>query len=200
MRISLHHPAVTIIILAAGIGELAAKDKPKQPKATPQDQISVSGHIVVSGGPILRFIATQHYDRSYVYAERAPGQPITILDVTKPNQPVIVSQFDASSGATNLVAVAGTAALSGTAVTPVNSSADTAKPSVQTIRLMDLSDPASPKVTRQFDGVTAVEKLSAGLILLADPEGVWVLSQHLADDPKMDERYARKVIYGESMY
>jgi hypothetical protein len=199
MRLSLHHPAVTIIILAAGIGQLAAKNKPKQPKATPQDQISVSGHIVVSGGPILRFIATQHYDRSYVYAERAPGQPITILDVTKPNQPVIVSQFDASSGATNLVAVAGTAALSGTAITPVNSSADTAKLSVQTIRLMDLSDPASPKVTRQFDGVTAVEKLG-GLILLANPEGVWVLSQHLADDPKMDERYARKVIYGESMY
>jgi len=139
MRISLHHPAVAIIILTAGIGQLAAKDKPKQPNASPQDQISVSGHIIVSGGPILRFIATQHYDRSYVYAERATGQPITILDVTKPNQPVIVSQFDASSGTTNLVAVAGTAALSGTAVTPVNSSADTAKPSVQTIRLMDLS-------------------------------------------------------------
>jgi hypothetical protein len=65
---------------------------------------------------------------------------------------------------------------------------------------MDLSDPASPKVTRQFDGVTAVEKLSSGLILLANQEGVWVLSQHLADDPKMGERYARKVIYGESMY
>jgi hypothetical protein len=24
--------------------------------------------------------------------------------------------------------------------------------------------------------------------------------RHLADDPKMDERYARKAIYGESMY
>src|SRR5580698_1248223 len=108
MRISLHHPAFAIVILAASIGQLAAKDKPKKPNATPQDQISVRGHIVVSGGPILRFIATQHYDRSYIYAERAPGEPITILDVTKPTQPVIVSQFDASSGATNLVAVAGT--------------------------------------------------------------------------------------------
>lgn len=200
MRISLPHSAVAIVMILAGVGQVAAKDKHKQPNASAQDQISVSGHVVVSGGPILRFIATQHYDRTYIYAERAPGQPVTILDVTKPVQPVIVSEFDASSGATNLVVVAGTAALSGTAVNPVNSSADTATPPVQTIRLMDLSDPASPKVTRQFDGVTAVEKLGGGLILLANPEGVWVLSQHLADDPKMDERYARKVIYGESMY
>jgi hypothetical protein len=36
--------------------------------------------------------------------------------------------------------------------------------------------------------------------MLANGDGVWIVSQHLADDPEEDTRYARKVIYGESMY
>ena len=193
MRIFLYR-STAIIVAAAGVCQLAAKDKPKPKGASSQDQIVVSSHLSVSGGPILRFVATQHYDRSYVYAERGSGQPVTLIDVTRPAQPVIVSQLDAASGTTNLVAVAGTAALSS------DTPAEAAKAPAQTIRLMDFSDPASPKVTRQFDGVTAVERLSNGLILLANSEGVWVLSQHLAEDPKAEERYARQVIYGDSMY
>lgn len=94
---------------------MAAKDKPKQ-----EDQISVSGHIAVPGGAILRFIATEHYGRRYIYAERAQGEPITLLDIAKPSQPTVVSQLDASSGAANLVAVAGTAALSATILSRAN--------------------------------------------------------------------------------
>ncbi len=39
-----------------------------------------------------------------------------------------------------------------------------------------------------------------GVILLANPDGIWILSQKLADDPDGDEQYAKKVIYGESRY
>jgi hypothetical protein len=179
---------------------LAAKEKHKKTAPADQDQISVAAHLAVPGSPILCFMATRHYDRSYVYAERGSGQPITLLDVTNPNRPLILSQLDSGSlpddppAATNLVAVAGTAALS------TSAPADSGKASVQTIRLLDFSDPANPKVTRQFDGVTAVQRVSGGVILLANPEGVWVLTDHLAEDPKEIERYARKVIYGESMY
>jgi hypothetical protein len=59
---------------------------------------------------------------------------------------------------------------------------------------MDFSDPAHPKVTRQFDGVTAVER-THGLILLANPEGIWILSEHLAEDPEVEAEYARRVVY-----
>jgi hypothetical protein len=176
-----------LIIVAAAAHQVSAKDKNKP---APQDQISVDAHIAVSGSPIVRFVATQHYDRSYVYAERGPGQPVTLLDVTSAAKPVVVSQLD---GGTSLVAVAGTAALSSTAP------AETGNAPAQTIRVMDFSDPADPKVTRQFEGVTAVQKIG-NVILLANAEGVWVLSQHLATDPKTDERYAREVIYGQSMF
>jgi hypothetical protein len=193
MRLSLYL-TVTLFIVTAGIPQLSAKEKHKQAAVPPQDQIIVEAHIAIPGGPITRFTATRHYDRSYVYAERGPGQPVTLLDVTNPAKPKILSQVTSSNLVNgNLVAVAGTAALSASAV-------EIAKPVPQTIRLMDFSNPADPKVTQEFTEVTAVEKLSNGLIMLADANGIRILSQHLADDPEMEERYARKVIYGESMY
>lgn len=182
---------MVLFLAAATVNQLTAREKPKQPAPAAQDQISVAGHIAVSGGPVLRFTATRHYDRSYVYAERAPGQPITLLDITRPDRPVIVS--DLSEGM-NLIAAAGTAAVSSSA--PV----DTAKGPVQTIRVMDFSDVTHPRVAQQFENVTAVGKISGGIILLANPDGIWVLTQQLASDPETDQRYARKVIYGESMY
>ncbi len=192
------YPAIALLLIASTAQQLPAKDKHKKP-GLDQDQISVAAHIAVTGGPIVRFMATNHYGRSYVYAERGPGQPITLLDVSNPGKPAIVSQLEAgqlpagASAATNLVAVSGTAAIS-------SSATETAQPSVQTIRLLDFSDPANPKVTKQFDAVTAVERISGTVTLLANSDGVWVLTNHLADNPEDDERYARKVIYGESMY
>jgi hypothetical protein len=189
MRLSLSK-STAFFLIAVSAHQLAAKDKHKPAEPKPQDQISVDAHLADSGGPILRFVATQHYDRAYVYAERGPGQPVTLIDVTKADQPTVISQLDAGA---NLVAVAGTAALSSTSV------ADATTAPAQTIRVMDFSDPANPKVTRQFEGVTAVQKIGS-VILLANADGVWVLSQHLANDPSEDERYARKVLYGDSMF
>jgi hypothetical protein len=180
------------VFVAAGIcGQAAeAKDK-KTAAAQPHDQITVEAHLSVTGGPVTHFIATRHQNNTWVYAERGSGEVTTVLDVTRPDHPRVLS--DIASGP--LVSVAGTAALfsdSGTA--------NTAPAAPQTIRVMDLSDPANPKVTRQFDGVTAVQKINGGLILLANPEGIWILSEHLTPDPDEERRYARKVIYGESMY
>jgi hypothetical protein len=182
---------VALFLLAAAGSQLSAKDKHKQP---PRDQISVAAHMPLSDGPIVRFTATRHYDRAYIYAERGSGQPITLLDITDPNKPVVVSELPASEGAASLIAVAGTAVIS------TSSAATTAVSAAQTIRLMDLSDPAHPRVTQQFENVSAVEKVSGNLTLLANPEGIWILNQRLADNPADEERYARKVIYGDSMY
>jgi hypothetical protein len=183
---------IALFLILCGSYPLSAKDKHKP--APPQDQITVAAHLAIPGAPILRFTATRHYDRSYIYAERGPGQPITLLDVTDPAKPIVVSQLDSPADTASLIAAAGTAAISTSAPSSV------AKAPAQTIRLMDFSDVAHPKVTQQFENVSAVEKISGAVTLLANPEGIWILTQRLADDPEIDERYARKVIYGESMY
>ena len=184
---------VVLLATAAGGRELAAKDKHAKPElAKPQDQIAIEAHIALSDGPVTQFIATRHYDRSYVYAEREAGKPVTLIDVTNPGHPQVLSNTSLPAASGSLLAVAGTAALASDA--PATKAAP-----AQTIRLMDFSDPANPKVTKQFDGVTAVEKVG-NVILLANGDGIWILSQHLAEDPAAEERYARKVVYGESMY
>jgi hypothetical protein len=168
-------------------GELQAKKKTAKPDAAPQDAIAIEAHIPASAGPVARFTVTQHYSRTYVYAERGPGQPVTLIDATQPSKPQVLSDLQGSASG-SLVAVAGTAALSSDA-------APAAIPAPQTIRIMDFSDPASPRVTRQFDGVTAIGK-SGSLIFLANPEGIWILSEHLALDPAVEAEYARRVVYG----
>jgi hypothetical protein len=194
------YEALALLLIASTTQQLTAKAKRGKADSTDQDRISVAAHLAVSGGPIVAFAVTSHYGRSYVYAQRAPDQPITLLEITDPGQPTIVSQIDParipSSGTNgrNLVAVAGTAAIS------TSAPSEAVKPEEQTIRLLDFSDPANPKVTRQFDKVTAVRRISGRVTLIANPEGIWVLTSHLAEDPADAERYARKVVYGESMY
>src|SRR5690348_5966650 len=107
MRNSSRFTALFLTAAVFGL-PLAAKEKKKDKADPPQDQIRVESHIAVPGGPITQFAATTHYNRSYVYADRGPGQLVTLLDVTNPAHPKILSQVTSSSGAVtgNLVAAA----------------------------------------------------------------------------------------------
>ncbi|HWE51234.1 MAG TPA: hypothetical protein VG273_15685 [Bryobacteraceae bacterium] len=133
-----------------------------------QDRITVAAYIPITDGTITGFAATQHLSGTYVYAQRANGEPATLINVTKPETPQVVA---AEVPASNYVALTGTAALT-TDAPPV------AAPPAQTLRIMDFSDPANPKEVRKFEGVTAVQRIAGGLIMLANPEGIYILSEH----------------------
>ncbi len=168
----------------------------KNPKAQPQapkDEIEVVGHIPLSGGPVRRFLATQHYSSYYLYAEHDAGKIVTLIDVTKTNQPSVLADvaYDPNSGSGSLSLVAGTAALvTSEPATP------TAPPSPQTIRIMDFSDPQNPKIAREFTGVTAMSRDERrGLVFVANADGIWILRQHFALDPEVEKAYANYVVY-----
>lgn len=176
----------TILMVAAVSG--------REGHAKARDQIVIESRLTVAAGPITRFIATRHYGRSYVYAVRAAGLPVTLIDVTDPSHPRILSEAALPTPSSSLLAVVGTAALAGDASAAAPAAA-------QTVRLMDFSDPNQPKVTKQFDNVTAIDTVQAGgITLVANSDGIWILSQHFAEDPAVEQRYAKKVVYGESMY
>jgi hypothetical protein len=186
--------ATVLLITAIGGRLLHARDKhPQLENAKAQDQIVVESHIALAASPITRFIVTRHYDRTYVYAVREAGKLVTLIDVTDRRHPRILSEAGLPTISSSLLAVAGTAALAGDASV-------TASSPLQTIRLMDFSDPVQPKIAKQFDNVTAVESVAGGVMLLANSEGIWILSQQFAEDPAVEKRYANKVVYGESMY
>jgi hypothetical protein len=180
------------VLLAGLILTSGADARDKKPKAPdPKDQIEVVGHIPLTGGPVKRFLSTQHYSSYYLYAERENGGNATLIDITKTDQPAVLG--DMASG--NLTMVAGTAALvSGQA-------AGSIPEAPQTVKIMDFSDPRDPKVAREFTGVTAMSKDDQrGLIFVANADGVWILRRHFAEDPEVQRAYEDYVIYGSSMY
>jgi hypothetical protein len=175
----------------------AKNKKPKTSPPDPTDQIEVVGHIPLTNGPVRRFLATQHYSSYYLYAEHEGGAQVTLIDVTKTDRPAVLADvaYMPSNAAGSVAVVAGTAALVSS-----DASASTALPP-QTLRIMDFSDPKNPKLAREFADVTAMSRDDGrGLIFLANPEGIWILAQHLAEDPEVKRAYEYYVIYGSSMY
>lgn len=172
---------------------MSAKDKKAQ--AEPKDEIQVVGHVPLPAGPVKRFFSTQHYSNCYLYAERENGRGVTLIDITKPARPKVLADLAyGSANAQGLSLVAGTAAL----VTNEPVAAASSLP--QSIKIMDLSDPANPQVAREFTGVTAMSRDDRrGLIFVANADGIWILQQHLAQDPEVEKAYANYVIYGMSM-
>ncbi len=157
-----------------------------------EDQIQVVGHVAISG-PITQLLPTQHFSSFYLYAEHEPGKALTLIDVTKANDPTVVNSLpypaDAASG--NLVAVAGMAGLAVDRQGP----SKPARPSV--VRIMNFADPSHPKVAREFAGVTAITTDNRRrLIFLADSEGIWILREHFAEDPGIVQEYSDYVQYG----
>lgn len=159
----------------------------------PADSIEVAGHIPLTGGPVTDFVWTQHYSSDYLYAEHAQGKNITLIDVTQAAHPTVLAELpNASEGnGQSLLLVTGTAAL-------VSSDQNAARPAAtpRTLKVMNYSDPQHPKVAREFTGVTAMgQDNQRGLVFVANGEGIWILQQHFALDPQVEEAYAREVMY-----
>jgi lipocalin len=176
------------LAIALSLLPAAAMGRSKSKEPAPKDAIDVAGQISITGGPVTRLVTTQHYSRTYLYAEHASTNTITVIDVTDRSHPQIVSNL-AGTGA--LLSATGDAALV-SSIEPVA----LAVPTARTISILDFSDKASPKVAREFKGVTTVGTDDAhGLVFLADTDSIWILHRNPALDPEVQERYAHDVVY-----
>jgi len=117
-------------------------------------------------------------DKRYLYVQKASKQGFTVIDVTKPQNPALVGRTAPSNDATagNLELVGPNVGL---AEVPDKSSKGlirSADQPTETVKVLDLSDPAHPKVLQTFNGVTSILLDSAhGLIYLTNNEGLWIL-------------------------
>jgi len=180
--------AATLLLLSTVLE--ARTKKVAQVKAPPQDEIEVVGHIPLAGGPVRRFMATQHFSSHYLYAEHDSGSNVTLIDVSRVARPAVLGEV-AVPFTGRLDTVAGTAAMmtesDGNAV-PVSAP--------RTIRILNFSDPQHPVVAREFTGVTATSRDEhRGLIFIANAEGIWILHQKFAEDPELEKAYAHQVVY-----
>jgi hypothetical protein len=172
---------------------LSAKNK-KTSAPGPKDEIEVVGHVPLTGGPVKRFTSTQHYSSYYLYAEHETGGNVTLIDITRISQPLVLADiaYAPNSGSGSLSVVTGTAALVSS-----EPAASTSAAAPQTITIMDLSDPKNPQVAREFTGVTAMSRdQGRGLIFVANADGIWILRQRFAEDPAAQKAYEDYVLYG----
>jgi hypothetical protein len=181
IRLALH--LVCCVLLIASVSPARNKDK----KLPEKDSFDVVGHLVLDGGVVNHLVATKHFSSNYVYAESSDAHTLAVIDVTDAAHPRVLSVVNRTG---SLLTAAGDAAL-----VSADSPTPAAIPS-RTISILDFSDKANPKVTREFVNVTSIGyDDQRGLVFLVNGEGMWVLHRNQPLDPEIQERYAHDVIY-----
>jgi hypothetical protein len=117
--------------------------------------------------------------RAYLYVRQASQQGYTVFDVTKPERPRLLNQL--SQG--NLTILDSGLAISETPDTASSSPSvvDAGRAGSRTpesVRALDVSNPAHPRTVQTFEGVTSIVRDDASsLIYVANGNGIWILSQ-----------------------
>lgn len=118
-------------------------------------------------------------DKHYLYVQKASKEGFTVVDVTKPAAPALVKGTAPSNDATaGRLEIVGPDV--GLAEVPDKTSKGVIRSSenpTETVKVLDLTDPAHPKVIQTFTGVTSIlQDPSRALIFLANNDGLWILT------------------------
>jgi hypothetical protein len=185
----LNHASAALALLAcfAAVSPSASastKDRAVKPAVQPA---SVIAHLPLPGPSVSELVLQQRGNKQYLYVEQASHEGFAIVDVTKPSQPnVIKREFwpnEASTG--KLQMVGGRLAL---AEAPEASVAALVS-RTQTLKVLDLNDPANPRTILSLSGVTSTLADDArNLVYITNGDGLWVLKvqpeQAAFDEPR----------------
>jgi len=144
-------------------------------------QAKVIAHLPLSGGTRQMFLQ-QEGRRQFLYVQQPCQQGVTVIDITKPERPKVVNQMPLE----NLTMVSfGLAifetpeksATVGASLATGNTEGPGESAVLESVRVLDVSDPAHPKTVQKFDGVTSILPDSArNLFYVANGDGVWIVS------------------------
>ena len=172
------HLGPVSMAFAAAVVVVSATRMSANTKAT-EVPAKVIAHLALKDAPGSEMLLQTKGDKHYLYVQKASKQGFTVIDVTKPVLPSLVNQTAQSSDATaGKLDIVGPDV--GLAEVPDKNSKgvirNTESPT-ETVKVLDLSDPAHPKVLQTFTGVTSIlQDPSRGLIYLANNDGLWILN------------------------
>ena len=169
-RVTLAFAAAVVFTSAPGV---SANNKPTEVPA------KVIAHLALKEAPGNEMLLQSKGDKQYLYVQKASKQGFTVIDVTKPVRPTLVNQSDKSAdAAAGKLEIVGPDV--GLAEVPDKNSKGIIRNSdspTETVKILDLSDPAHPKVLQTFTRVTSIlQDPSRGLIYLANNDGIWILN------------------------
>ena len=165
--------ALTTAMVLASAPRVSANNKPTEVPA------KVIAHLALKDAPGNEMILQSKGEKQYLYVQKASKQGFTVIDVTKPVLPTLVNHSAQSSDATaGKLEIVGPDV--GLAEVPDKNSKGVIRNSdspTETVKILDLSDPAHPKVLQTFTGVTSIlQDPGRGLIYLANNDGLWILN------------------------
>jgi hypothetical protein len=149
-----------------------AKHRPTKANAQPA---TVIAHLLLAGTSVNQMSVHEQNGNQYLYIERGE-QGLTIVDVTKANQPRVINQVawpnDAHAGTLRLIGA--DFALSETPEGGVGTVND--RTPTESVNVLDLRDPSNVRTVQSFSGVTGVlAESERDLIYITTGEGLWIL-------------------------
>jgi hypothetical protein len=168
-----------VAALLAGLAAISPNAGAKHRAAPPTPEpASVIAHLPLPGITVGQLDLQQNGNKQYLYIEERSKDGFAIVDVTKPGQPNVIKSEtwpdEASTGRLQLVS--GRMALAEAPDATMEAVSRT-----ETLKVLDLSDPANPRTILTFSGVTsALADDAHNLVYITNGEGLWIL-KHLPE-------------------
>ena len=164
---------ISAAAVVVSVPYLIANDKPTEVPA------KVIAHLLLQEAPGSEMLLQNKGDKQYLYVQKASRQGFTVVDVTKPAIPSLVKANVSTNDAT-----AGKLEMAGPDVALAEVPDKNSKGVIrntdyptETVKILDMSDPAHPKVIQTFTGVTSIlQDPGRSLIYLTNNDGLWILS------------------------
>jgi hypothetical protein len=170
--------AVTVVTIAPFLFSAGAMAKPAKKKG-PQ----IVAHLDRQGVQATQLTLRSKDDRTYLYMYEPSGDVLVTVDVTRPENPVVVS----------LVRNAGhleTNRIGSIAMVRSSDRAQAAASAEQKTSFLDVSDPANPQPIPELDGATGMATdTMRGYLFVANKTGLWVIHDDNLVDPGVKAWY-----------
>jgi hypothetical protein len=136
---------------------------------TTYQKARVIAHLPLSGSAPAQMFLQQQGRKQYLFVQQNGQKGFTVVDVSKPKRPEVVTNVPQQS-----IAAMG----SGLAISEkAQANSDHASATPQSVKVLDVSNPAHPRTVQTFNDVTSIATdNSRGLVYVANNDGIWVLS------------------------
>jgi hypothetical protein len=158
---------VTVLLVTGG-----ASAKERKAKAS-DSQARVVAHISFSGlSAVDMAMQKKVKDKYYLYVQHSKDQGVSIIDISKPDQPKAVGVVPwPDPAASSRMNVTGDLAIIAESDVQRRSSSN------DDLILWDLSNPAVPRVVQKFEGVVRWFQDERNYVYVLNGEGLWVVSE-----------------------
>jgi hypothetical protein len=161
-----------ITLLVAVAPSALAKDKEAKPADVPA---TVVAHVSLPSDAGSQMLLRKKGSKQYLYVQQASKQGFMIVDVSKASQPNVLNRtIPAAPAASGDLEMVGPDVALAESSAKASGSVNSVPRPAESVRILDMSDPANPKTLQKFDAVTSI-LTDGGRIYLTNNEGLWIL-------------------------